>query len=542
MASRADGARVGGSLVAADARYTLATPHRPAETAAMGRRGYGLFVAGIPALFAAGALGASCSLETAGITGSGSSASVTPSTSTGAGAGGMGGAGTGGEPPSIDPETCPGADVRLSPISPVTMPGTLKGRNHDVTPSCLKGGMAQPDVIYRVFPETDGTLKVSLEGDGDFKGSLSIRSSCEDSVVPVEFGCDEKTSVQRAWVRANAPYYVVVDGAPSNFSITFTLMKCGDGITQDLEECDGGGCKGCLVCDRAGEFWDDQDKKQRCYKLVTTTASFAAARQGCLDWGGDLAGINDKGELDLVRGTASVTQAGDLWVGGYAREARCSYVWTDGEPGFPWVGFATGEPSSTAGTTSEPCLGLVQSGTPPHGMDDQPCATMRSYLCERAPAGSCGDGVIQAGEECDDANDKSCQNCLMHCESGEFKDGVSHHCYRLIKDAVSWNTAKASCDLSKGYLAVVTSKEENAFIARHVGAALGPGAEIWLGLTSAKKVWHWDRPNEKPLCAPQWQMAQPDPDGMTCATLHEDGVWTAHQCTSAYGYLCERGP
>ena len=48
--------------------------------------------------------------------------------------------------------------------------------------------------------------------------------------------------------------------------------------------------------------------------------------------------------------------------------------------------------------------------------------------------GGCGDGFIQAGEECDDGNTLAgdgCEACVVVCSGlSEVKDAVTHHCYR----------------------------------------------------------------------------------------------------------------
>jgi len=61
---------------------------------------------------------------------------------------------------------------------------------------------------------------------------------------------------------------------------------------------------------------------------------------------------------------------------------------------------------------------------------------------------SCGDGVVQAGEECDDGNDSESDECLASCVAASCGDGVVQEGVEACDDAGESETCNADCTAS----------------------------------------------------------------------------------------------
>jgi cysteine-rich repeat protein len=72
------------------------------------------------------------------------------------------------------------------------------------------------------------------------------------------------------------------------------------------------------------------------------------------------------------------------------------------------------------------CGGQIDSGDPNgSGSDESQRATGGCVEGQCAPA-NCGDGVVQAGEECDDGNEIGSDECSNHCKWARCGDGILH--------------------------------------------------------------------------------------------------------------------
>jgi len=428
------------------------------------------------------------------------------------------------------PDACPGTTITLAPPALVIV-DTLAGKSGDLTPSCGTNGA---DVIYAVTPTVSGTLTATLSGD--FDKSLSIRARCGDGLTS-EITCATGSSdvARGIWVHAGVTYYVVVDGSPSKFSLLLGLSVCGDGIKQGLEQCDDPAdpsCVGCLRCKGTGEF-EDPDT-HHCYRLATSkTQTWSSARAACVAWGGDLAGLSSQKEYNFV--TAKI--GGQTWIGGITRD-KCTYEWSNGER---WRSeWADNEPS----TTDERCVEI----DPGKGkkMNDEGCDDTDDFLCERAPAGSCGDKMVQPGEGCDDGNTANGDGCDAACQlelscdaaMGEFDDPATGHCYRVFtSEPKGFYDAKIACELAGGHLAVIDTSAENTLVAQHVSASAWIGG--WEGGFNDKTI-AWEAPN--PACFQNWKSGEPNSSSEDCVEIQQSGGWNDANCGNALAFVCEREP
>lgn len=418
-------------------------------------------------------------------------------------------------------EACPGALVPLTPAG-LKIEVTLQGATQDVKPSC---GTDKADVIYAVVPSVSGTLVASIPSLGFQAISISIRSSCTDGPTS-ELVCNQGNSPKaQIWAHAGVTYWVVVSAQTAQiapFTLDLKLSACGDGVVQGLEQCDAPGdpaCLGCLTCAGNNEILEPLSK--HCYLFqASNQKSWAGARNSCIAWGGDLVAPSSPAELDFI--AKKLGKA--VWIGGYALAQSCTFSFSNGEP---WrARWASGQPNDTAGASS------VITSPSTGEMSNYSGSFDLGFVCERSPAGSCGDGVVQPGEECDDGAAASpyfdCSGCKLACKAGEFEDPTTRHCYRVVPDLVTSNNAASACAGLGAYLAAINTPEENALIQPHIMAP------TWIGLSSASEA-TWT--NGDPVCYSNVPGGGPIQKG--CAVMLLDGTW-ATSCSANRGYVCER--
>lgn len=415
-------------------------------------------------------------------------------------------------------ETCPGVQVPLTPAG-LSINGTLVGKTEDLTPSC---GVGQADVVYAVIPSVSGTLSATfLVGGSGSAGLVSIRSTCADGVASELVCAPGNGSTAQIWANAGVTYWVVASGDTTFYNLVLTLSACGNGKVEGLEECDDPAnpkCIGCTLCSSSN--YDFRDPTSRhCYRISPVAQkTWSAARAACVAWGGDLAALGSKAETDYL--TAKV-QIGTAWIGGTDAAKECDYTWSNGEP---WhAKWDSAQPDNAGG--NEDCVALTKNG----GMNDFACGIAAGYVCERAPAAVCGDGIVSPGEECDDliiSPSFTCSGCKLACKAGEFEDPATRHCYRVVPDLVTAANASTACIGLGATLAAVNTPAENALIQAHLTAP------AWLGLSQFGK---WV--NGDPLCFNNLPGGGPS---NACVNMLPDGTWAAAPCTVTRGYVCER--
>jgi cysteine-rich repeat protein len=157
--------------------------------------------------------------------------------------------------------------------------------------------------------------------------------------------------------------------------------------------------------------------------------------------------------------------------------------------------------------------------------------------------GPCGNGVIEAGEECDDgnaANDDGCSACVVDCGTApEFKDATTSHCYRMESSGgKSWDEAKAACGAWGGTLAVLTSVDEFAFVQQQVRE------DTWIGGFDPAGEGTFQWVTDEPWMFASWGSARPAADGHASCVLIEKEylMFLDAKCDIAKGYVCERAP
>ena len=121
----------------------------------------------------------------------------------------------------------------------------------------------------------------------------------------------------------------------------------------------------------------------------------------------------------------------------------------------------------------------------------------------------------------------------MLCPSGWifFKDS----CYLFSLEKATWNSALKRCKGHGASLVAVTSKEENAFLARFQ-------FESWIGGHQQNGQWIWNDGSE--ISFLNWQTNRYNEYGLgNCALLqrYHAGKWGKRNCSTLARFTCEKG-
>ncbi len=159
---------------------------------------------------------------------------------------------------------------------------------------------------------------------------------------------------------------------------------------------------------------------------------------------------------------------------------------------------------------------------------------------------SCGDGVVDVGEQCDDHNASpgdGCEECQIVCpDAGAVLDTATNHCYWLSTQTVSWNTASTSCPAGS-HLATITSQNENDFIQ---GSFVIPTIGAWIGGSDTQTEGTYVWVTGEPFGFTFWEPNEPSNSGggpgEDCIELTAGAPadWNDDGCAKHQVFLCER--
>jgi cysteine-rich repeat protein len=213
-------------------------------------------------------------------------------------------------------------------------------------------------------------------------------------------------------------------------------------------------------------------------------------------------------------------------------------------------GGASGGVAPVGGTASE-------AGTA--GVDATDAAAGAGAAGTTPDSPVCGNGKLEAGEECDDAKHEGKDGCSAACKvvCADFGEGVEgsedHHCYAGYDEA-TFERAQAACEKLGGHLVTIGSAAENELVSGFVSSSkfIGAFEDVEL-MSDAAAEYEWI--TGEALSYENWDSQQPDRAGERCATyannarcfehcasMQGDGTWSDQRCDVADGYVCEWEP
>ncbi len=206
-----------------------------------------------------------------------------------------------------------------------------------------------------------------------------------------------------------------------------------------------------------------------------------------------------------------------------------------------------------------------------------------AWMLSLLAAGRCGNGTVEAAEDCDDGNDSDTDACLnsckqSHCGDGfvravveECDDGNKHegdgctavclacngankyvgrngHCYTRHDDSQPYREARLRCREEGGNLVTYTSGYEAAEVLKALlhGRPMG----VWTAMARKGQTPFWDTPELMPtnVLGIDWRSPAEATEG-ECALqepilsenpMPESGVWSPRPCATPAPFICER--
>lgn len=172
-----------------------------------------------------------------------------------------------------------------------------------------------------------------------------------------------------------------------------------------------------------------------------------------------------------------------------------------------------------------------------------------------ANTAECGNGIREAGEQCDDGGKESGDGCSALCEAecpAGSSLGANFHCYWFNQEEKNWNDARNDCAAQKGYLVTITTPQESELltglvqVTAWIGATdgrtpstAGAGSYAWVsGEAWGFTNWNANEPNAGDKGCGLFGRCYEH-----CATIAADGKWNDRYCEDdELPYICERVP
>lgn len=166
-----------------------------------------------------------------------------------------------------------------------------------------------------------------------------------------------------------------------------------------------------------------------------------------------------------------------------------------------------------------------------------------------APPIPCGNGILDAGEACDDTLEgdiKLCNQCQVVCAESEvdgriqFFDASSKHCYLLHTQTDS--TVPAATQLctnwrARGYLAGIQDQPEQTLVESKIES------DTYLGGSDSDLDGTWTWATLEPFGFTRWGGGEPGQNEY-CMYMRQNGEWEGREatCSIARDSLCEWEP
>ncbi len=335
----------------------------------------------------------------------------------------------------VAPNLCPGTVLPLSGSGASKRTASVSGDTSERplgfdSPSC--GGGNGKDVVYAITSDVQGQARIRLDAAWD--ALVYVRTACADPKteltcknVPVGGG---RTDI-RLPVAKNETLYVVVDGVggksgPFQLDVEIGATSCGDGIAQYPEQCDDGNTKPGDGCDATCQLETPSAAAGKCpgasYTLVGSPTGPTK-----ISFGGDIGILaNTMGAFGCGGGLGpdQVYAITPTIAGAITAELHASYADSLLHVRAECFSSATeldckeGPLSSVPTRTTFPVEAqktyfiFADTDTSASKM----AAGSGLYTLDvTLTAATCGNGVIETPEQCDDGNTNDGDGCSATC-------------------------------------------------------------------------------------------------------------------------------
>jgi cysteine-rich repeat protein len=344
----------------------------------------------------------------------------------------------------MPPKVCPGIPIPLTGADPSKRTGSVTGVTTDRTrsldsPNC--GGGNGKDIVYSITSIMQGLARVRLEASYD--ALLYVRTACADALTEVTcksvpFG-GGKTDVAFP-MSANQTVYLVVDGVGGTagsykLDVEVGTTLCGDGIAQYPEQCDDGNATNGDGCSVACQLEAPSAAPGKCpgasYTLVGTPGTATK-----VSFAGDITALaNTMGSFGCGGGSGP-DQAYAITPtisGAITAELHASYpasllhvrgeCFSSGTELDCRKGPLASVPIRTTFPVEANKTYFIFADTDTYASDMDP-GTGVYTLDVTLTSSTCGNGVLELPEECDDGDMTDGDGCTATCTLEPLPAGI----------------------------------------------------------------------------------------------------------------------
>ncbi|XP_041899532.1 macrophage mannose receptor 1-like [Corvus kubaryi] len=254
----------------------------------------------------------------------------------------------------------------------------------------------------------------------------------------------------------------------------------------------------------------------KCFKVFgldeNDTLTWHAARNNCIDLGGNLATISKK-EVQAFLMSLLKDAATDAWIGLNDINQEHTYLWTDGSP----VDYTNWAKGSRSYYSMDDCVFMMKNPIEQAGKwKDEGCKASKSYICQ-----------------------KNSDPKLLNSQPTVPVFGFNNYGddrYEVINYKMSWEKAEKNCRDQSAELASVLDPYAESFLWLQI---LKHGEPVWIGLNSnmsgGQYVWS-DRRRSRYL---NWGSGEPNKN-KACVYLDLEGFWKTASCNETFSSLCKQ--
>lgn len=326
------------------------------------------------------------------------------------------------------PVACPGVAVALTGTGAAPRVASISGDTSSAASSSTIanacGGGSAPELVYTFTSDVLGTATLKLAAG--YPAVIAARAACDDATS--ELTCETRSSAGETklefLVAKGSSYSIVVDGAggssgPFALDLSIAPSSCGNAIAESPEECDDGNMKSGDGCSSTCAL-ETTGKLDQCPGLAYAFSGVASAPR-TISFKGDTSTLASSLSSSSCSSTTSsnaihaITPDVD---GSLTLELRASYpnsaLYVRRECAFS---AQEADCAQTAAALIPTRLTIpVRAGATVWAVVDG--IGKGAYLLNATlAAASCGNAVLDGGEDCDDGNTATGDGCNASCKS-----------------------------------------------------------------------------------------------------------------------------
>uniref|UniRef100_A0A8C8BN78 Macrophage mannose receptor 1 n=1 Tax=Otus sunia TaxID=257818 RepID=A0A8C8BN78_9STRI len=254
----------------------------------------------------------------------------------------------------------------------------------------------------------------------------------------------------------------------------------------------------------------------KCFKVFglneNDTLTWHAARNNCINFGGNLATISKK-ETQAFLMSLLKNAVTDAWIGLNDINQEHTFLWTDGSPVY-YTNWAKG---SRSYYSKDDCVFMMKNPVEQAGKwKDQECKTSKSYICQKN-------------------SDPRLQNSQPIIPMFGFNN-YGNDRYAVISYKMSWEDAQKNCRDQFAELASVLDPYVESYLWLQI---LRHGEPVWIGFNSNTTRGHYIWSDRRRSRYHNWASGEPNKN-TACVYLDLDGFWKTASCNETFFSLCKQ--